>query len=117
MLQTARMSTASTADEWVTEWAAHGETIDAAGIDVWCARFLATAGPSAPPLLALHGFPTCSFDWRPVLPALRAERDVVVLDFPGFGLSAKPDRRYGLRLSADAAEAVAAHFELDHVDL
>lgn len=117
MLQTAPMSTGNTADELVTEWAAQGETIDAGGIAVWCARFPATSPSGAPPLLTLHGFPTCSFDWRLVLPALRGERDVVVLDFPGFGLSAKPDRRYGLRLSADAAEAVAAHLGLDHVDL
>lgn len=109
----------SAAEELVADWAASGETIDAGGIAVWCARFpaTATATTGAPPLLALHGFPTCSFDWRLVLPALRAGRDVVVLDFPGFGLSAKPDRRYGLRLSADAAEAVVDHFGLDHVDL
>ena len=87
------------------------------GEDVWVARFSAAREVGNPPALLLHGFPTCSYDWRLVLPALTAERDVVLFDFLGFGLSAKPDRRYGLRLHADTAEAVARHFRLTRVDL
>ena len=56
------------------------------------------------PLFVLHGFPTCSFDWRSVLPALGADRRVVLFDFFGFGLSAKPDVRYSIRRYADQAE-------------
>lgn len=41
-------------------------------------------------VLILHGFPSSSFDWRHVLPALEEEFRVILLDFPGFGCSAKP---------------------------
>lgn len=98
-------------------WADGGERIAAGPHQVWCRRFPARADAGRPPLLVLHGFPTCSYDWEPVMDAFTAERDVVVLDYVGFGLSDKPDLRYSLRLYADGVEAVAAHFGLTHVDL
>src|SRR4051812_10508066 len=103
----------------VIAWEAAGERVAAGDHQVWCARFPTTAAGTEgnPPLLILHGFPSCSFDWSPVLPELRAQRDVVVLDFVGFGLSDKPDQRYSLRNYADGVEAVAAHFGLTEVDL
>jgi pimeloyl-ACP methyl ester carboxylesterase len=40
---------------------------------------------SGPPLLLLHGV-GCHYDyWAPVLDRLAAERDVIAVDFPGFG--------------------------------
>jgi pimeloyl-ACP methyl ester carboxylesterase len=69
------------------------------------------------PLLVLHGFPSCSFDWRHVLPALSAQRRVVLVDFLGFGLSDKPDVRYGIRLNADVVEGVARALGLRDVAL
>ena len=53
------------------------------------------------PLLVLHGFPTSSFDYAAVLDGLRAGRRVLLLDMVGYGLSAKPDRRYTMALQAD----------------
>jgi pimeloyl-ACP methyl ester carboxylesterase len=105
--------------EDVTAWEAHGARVALGpdGEDIWVAHLPAVRSSDAPPLLLLHGFPTCSFDWRLVLPQLRAERDVVLFDFLGFGLSAKPDRRYGLRMHADVTEAVADHLGLTEVDL
>jgi pimeloyl-ACP methyl ester carboxylesterase len=102
----------------VAEWEASGTRVSAGDHEVWTARFPAT-GPtgSNPPLLALHGFPTSSFDWRLILPELRAARDVVVVDVIGFGLSDKPDLRYSLRSYADGVEAAAAHHGLSEVDL
>lgn len=101
----------------IERWEASGQPIDVGGERVWCAHLRATGDGGEPPLLALHGFPTCSYDWQRVLPALRAARDVVVVDVPGFGLSAKPDRRYGLRGAADAVEAAVAHLGIAHLDL
>ncbi len=77
------------------------------------------ADPDAdlPPLLVLHGFPTCSYDFAGVLPALAARRRVVLVDHPGHGLSAKPDRRYGIRWFADAAEGAVAALGVEEVDL
>ncbi len=70
-----------------------------------------------PPLLVLHGFPTCSYDFAGVLPALAERRRVVLPDFVGFGLSAKPDHRYGIRSYADTIEGVVAQLGLTEVDL
>ncbi|MGI8757325.1 MAG: alpha/beta fold hydrolase [Acidimicrobiales bacterium] len=102
----------------VEGWESAGERLTVDGRQIWW-RHVRAASPNSdnPPLLVLHGFPTCSFDWRGVLAALSADREVVLLDFAGFGLSDKPDYRYGLRTYADEAAAVIAHFGLDHVDL
>ena len=56
-------------------------------------------------LLYLHGFPSSSYDWRPLL-ALRPPGEAsIALDFLGFGLSEKPrDHVYTLAWQADAAE-------------
>ncbi|MFZ0668466.1 MAG: alpha/beta hydrolase, partial [Acidimicrobiales bacterium] len=53
------------------------------------------------PLLVLHGFPSCSYDYRRVLSGLAANRTVLLLDFVGFGLSEKPDIRYSIEMHAD----------------
>ncbi|HEX2577194.1 MAG TPA: alpha/beta hydrolase [Aquihabitans sp.] len=107
----------ATAAELVAAWEEGGERVPVGDLEVWCRRFPAERDGDHHPLLVLHGFPTCSFDWRLVLDRLREERDVVVLDLPGFGLSDKPDHRYGLRSYADAVAAVAGHLGLSHVDL
>lgn len=67
---------------------------------------------SGRPLLLLHGYPTCSYDWHAVLPLL-GDRTVLALDFLGFGLSAKPaGHDYSLFEQADLVEAVVAGAEL-----
>jgi pimeloyl-ACP methyl ester carboxylesterase len=54
-----------------------------------------------PLLVALHGFPSCSYDWRSLL-ALPLPGRTLTFDFLGFGLSAKPaEHRYSLRDQAD----------------
>jgi pimeloyl-ACP methyl ester carboxylesterase len=70
--------------------------------------FVVEQAGQGPPVLLLHGFPTCSYDWRAVLVGL-AGRHVVAFDFLGFGLSDKPrEHRYSLLTAADDVEAVAA---------
>ncbi len=63
-----------------------------------------------PLLLLLHGFPTCSYDWRALLER-EAGRAILAFDFLGFGLSDKPvDHDYTLAWQADlAAELVRRH--------
>lgn len=74
--------------------------------------------PSLEPVVVLHGFPTSSFDWRLVLDDLGVgRRRVVLFDFLGFGLSDKPDRRYGIGLHADTAVAVLAALDVDRCAL
>jgi len=60
------------------------------------------------PLLILHGFPTCSFDFRLLASALAVHRRVLLLDMIGYGLSAKPDIAYTMNLQADVVEAFVA---------
>jgi pimeloyl-ACP methyl ester carboxylesterase len=101
----------------VVDWAARGRVLSLPVGDVWVLDQPATDEIGLDPALVLHGFPTCSFDWRHVLPALSRSRRVVLFDFPGFGLSGKPDQRYSLRRQADVAEAVCAALGLDRVAL
>ena len=51
---------------------------------------------SGPPVLLLHGWPTSSYLWRNLMPAIARQNRVLALDLPGFGCSDKPlDVRYG----------------------
>ncbi len=102
----------------VAAWEAQGTRIDADGHAVWMCDLAATGPVTGDPVFVLHGFPSSSFDWRHVVGPWRAAgRRVVLFDFIGFGLSAKPDLRYGIRRYADAATAVAEAAGLDRVVL
>jgi pimeloyl-ACP methyl ester carboxylesterase len=57
-----------------------------------------------PLLLLLHGFPSSSYDWVPLLELISAA-NVLAFDFLGFGLSEKPrDSDYSLFWQADLSE-------------
>jgi pimeloyl-ACP methyl ester carboxylesterase len=63
--------------------------------------------PGKDPLLLLHGYPTASYDWHRVWPALAARFSLYALDMLGFGLSAKPrNSTYSINLQADLCEAL-----------
>ncbi|MDQ3986192.1 MAG: alpha/beta fold hydrolase [Actinomycetota bacterium] len=69
------------------------------------------------PLVALHGFPASSYDWRLVADRLPGRR-FVALDFFGFGLSDKsPGADYSLFGQAHMVEEVLAQLEVDRCDL
>jgi pimeloyl-ACP methyl ester carboxylesterase len=101
----------------IREWEAAGRRVDADGDQVWMVELPAIGAETGDPVFVLHGFPTCSYDWRHVLPTLRAGRRVVLFDLPGFGLSDKPNVRYSIRRYADAAQSVAAAAGLERVAL
>lgn len=42
------------------------------------------------PVLLLHGWPTSSYLWRNIMPAMAKTNRVIALDLPGFGQSDKP---------------------------
>ena len=63
-------------------------TIEVDGIDI----FYREAGPaSAPTILLLHGFPSSSRMWEPLLTRLGDAFHLVAPDYPGFGHSDTPD--------------------------
>lgn len=73
------------------------------------------AGDAA--LLCIHGFPTASWDWHPLWPALTAQHArVIAPDMIGFGFSAKPRAYdYSLLDQADLHLALLAHLGVTRV--
>jgi len=60
-----------------------------------------------PWLVCFHGFPTSRWDWHRLAPLLTPRHRVLVFNFPGHGLSAKPPvRDYSLLRQCDAAKAL-----------
>ena len=71
-----------------------------------------------PAVLLLHGWPTSSFLWRNVMPAIAQERRVLALDLPGFGASDKPtDVTYGYDFFSSAVGGFLDALEIDDVAL
>ena len=86
--------------EAVLAWGRRGHPEEFRGRRIHCFH---QAG-EGPLLVLLHGFPTCSFDWRELI-ALEPGRAILAFDFLGFGLSDKPrDHEYTLAWQADLAE-------------
>ena len=71
---------------------------------------------SGPPLLLLHGLGSCKEMWRPVVPLLAREREVIAVDLPGFGASppGAGDRR-GARRRASRRSPPTLGLERPHV--
>jgi pimeloyl-ACP methyl ester carboxylesterase len=101
----------------LAEWESRGERRTLLATEVFVLDASPAVPSTRPPLLVLHGFPTSSIDYAAVLPELGRDRRVVLFDFPGYGLSGKPDRRYSLFDQADVVEAVAGDLGLEAVDL
>ncbi|OBH54110.1 hydrolase [Mycobacterium colombiense] len=68
--------------------------------------------PGAPALVLVHGFPTSSIDYFELTGELSPEFDIYLLDFPGYGLSAKPPEPYVYSLYDDARLLVHAITEV-----
>jgi pimeloyl-ACP methyl ester carboxylesterase len=90
----------------VRAWRDSGTFVDFEGHRV----FVREQPGEGPPLLFLHGYPSSSYDFLPLLELLRGRR-AVCFDFLGFGLSDKPRRHvYSLHGQADLAESLAQRF-------
>src|SRR5271163_902783 len=62
--------------------------VDIEGLNI----FYREAGPAdAPTILLLHGFPSSSRMWEPLLTRLQDAFHLVAPDYPGFGHSDTPD--------------------------
>lgn len=90
------------------EWEALGRRIPFGDHHVYVVDLPATGAEKHEPLLVVHGFPTSSFDFAPVVPPLQSERRVVAVDLLGFGFSDKPDAPYTMGMQADVVMACAA---------
>ena len=66
-------------------------------------------GGNGSALLLIHGFPTASWDWSKLWPALTPHFHCLTLDMLGFGFSAKPKKfAYSIRAQADLFESFLA---------
>lgn len=92
----------------IEDWWAGGERV---ALSLGGARrevFVRRLG-SGPPMTLLHGFPSSSYDWAKVAPALGAAYELLMPDFLGFGASDKPhDHRYSIHEQADLVEVLWA---------
>ncbi|MGH8460737.1 MAG: alpha/beta fold hydrolase [Stenotrophobium sp.] len=87
----------------------------------WCGHeiFYREEGVGARALLCIHGFPTASWDWSPIWPALcKRFTRVIAPDMLGFGFSAKPaQHNYSLMEQADLHEALLARLGVRQVHI
>jgi pimeloyl-ACP methyl ester carboxylesterase len=90
----------------IEEWWSNGErlTLVVNGSD----RVVFVRRMGAGPLMTLlHGYPSSSYDWAKVAPALAARHALLLIDFLGFGASEKPtDHDYSLHEQTDLVEAL-----------
>lgn len=87
----------------LASWQASGRWFRYAGRRVFYRE--AGAGPA---LVCIHGFPTASWDWHRLWPALTERFRVVAPDLPGFGFSDKPRAPYRLADQTTVVEALLA---------
>lgn len=82
--------------------------------------FYREAGPDAPVLLLLHGFPSSSHMFRNLIPLLADRYRVIAPDYPGFGHSGVPDRAqftYGFAAFADLVDGLMGTLKADRYAL
>ena len=70
---------------------------------------------SGPPLLLLHPLGMANIVWRPVVPLLAREREVIALDLPGFGASPQGPHTVEGLAHCVAAFAAGLGLERPHV--
>jgi pimeloyl-ACP methyl ester carboxylesterase len=91
----------------LADWIASGRFFDWSDQRIFVRGAANVAGGE--PLLLIHVFPTASWDWEAVWPALAARWPLLTLDLVGFGASAKPvDFAYSIAAQADLCEALLA---------
>ena len=89
-------------------WQASGRHVRVETTEIWY-----RVKGHGPWLVCFHGFPTSSWDWHRLLPLLEPHRRVLVFDFPGYGLSAKPAwRDYSIHKQVDTAESLLNYLEI-----
>jgi pimeloyl-ACP methyl ester carboxylesterase len=93
-------------------------TVKVAGLDI----FYREAGPQdGPVLLLLHGFPSSSAMYQPLLLSdLNRRYHLIAPDYPGFGLSSWPDHKlfsYTFDHLAHVMEDFVGQLKLDHYSL
>jgi pimeloyl-ACP methyl ester carboxylesterase len=96
----------------IEEWWSSGEHVSLSLGGQERQIFLRRLG-AGPIMTLLHGFPSSSYDWARVAPALAERFTLLTVDFLGFGASDKPtDHDYTLHEQADLIEALWAREQI-----
>ena len=91
-------------------WRARGRMVHTPDGRIWALE-AGTRREGEASVLVLHGFPTCAWDFGPLIERIACGRHVIAFDFLGFGLSDKPrEHGYSIFEHADTAELVARAF-------
>ena len=73
----------------INQWRENGQFLTIDGQQIFC-----RSEGEGPVLLFIHGYPTASFDWVKIWPALTSQYRCVTLDMLGFGFSSKAPKKY-----------------------
>src|SRR5262245_34730437 len=93
----------------VEAWRARGHDVPFGSHRIFCVDS-APDDRARPLLVLIHGFPTASWDFAKIWPALAARFRVVAADMLGFGFSSKPRRHgYSIMEQADVLDVVLQH--------
>jgi len=98
--------------DWTSEAMGHGQYAEVNGINL----YYETHG-SGRPMVLLHGGLGSGEMFGPVLPALAANHQVIVVDLQGHGRTADIDRPLDVRLMADDIAALIDHLGLEQPDI
>jgi pimeloyl-ACP methyl ester carboxylesterase len=98
--------------DWSSKAMGHGQYAEVNGINL----YYETHG-SGRPMVLLHGGLGSGEMFGPVLPALAANHQVIVVDLQGHGRTADIDRPLDVRLMADDIAALIDHLRLDRPDV
>lgn len=86
------------------QWQQAGQYFDFQGHQIF---YHDSGNTELPVLLLIHGFPSASWDWHLVWPALAKDFRLLAPDMLGFGFSDKPAKhRYSIHQQADLHEAL-----------
>jgi pimeloyl-ACP methyl ester carboxylesterase len=85
----------------LSEWLLSGSFLEVSG-----RRIFYREEGHGPPIVFIHGFPTSSLDWAPVVRLLRDRHRCITFDMLGFGASDKPKMPYSYDLQLEVLDAV-----------
>ncbi|MDN3637448.1 alpha/beta hydrolase [Simiduia curdlanivorans] len=97
------------------QWYASGEQVQLLGHQIF---YRQSGNSRTPSLVLIHGFPTSSWDWASLWPALEQRYHLIALDLLGFGHSDKPrQHQYALLEQASIVEALLKHLDINECHL
>lgn len=91
----------------IQQWQQSGHYLTLGGNNI----FYQVSG-STVPLLLIHGYPTASWDYHKIWPALIARFNCITLDMLGYGFSDKPRQNYSIFAQADLYCALLEHLNI-----